>query len=372
MNSRRYIYRVLAKSGSASPYWAVMVNNKAGKAFKRFVDAKYGSEEQALAAAEKHRDAVVARLGLLGQVTKPDSPHPGVSRTESVNDRDGYPRMEAYWQAYWIKADGKQATRRFSIKKHGEEQAKKLAIAARLRADSALKAGVDPFFELPPSRAALWRYMDFTKFLAMLEDKALFFSSSSNFEDPFEGAYSLGNVFKRGFVMSRSAKKKELSLSAAEPKYVISCWYAAQHESAAMWSLYSKTADSIAIKTTVKRLRASLPSPAQMGLVKYVDYTQSWIPEDTPILRYFHKRISFQHEHELRAVVDLANPQASLMGNMSENGLKVGMDLNYLIEAIYIGPKSSDWFVDLVCAVCKRYGIKAEPTRSSLYDGPVL
>jgi hypothetical protein len=372
MNSRHYIYRVIPKSAAASPYWTVMVNNKAGKAFKRFVDAKYGGESEALAAAEKHRDAVVVRLGLAGRVAKPDSPHPGVSRTESVIDRDGYPRTDAYWQAYWIKADGNQATRRFSIKKHGEEQAKKLAIAARVRADAALKAGVDPFFELPPARAALWRYMDFTKFLAMLEDKALFFSSSNNFEDPFEGAYSLGNVFKRGFVMSRSTKSKSLSLSAPEPKFVISCWYAAKHESAAMWSIYSKTSDAIAIRTTVKRLRASLPIPAQMGLVKYVDYTHSWIPEDTPVLRYFHKRISFQHEHELRAVVDLANPQAALMGSVTENGLKAGVDLNYLIEEIFIGPKSSDWFVDLVRAVCKRYGIKAEPTRSPLYDGPVL
>ena len=370
--SHRYIYRLKARSPSASAHWVVLIDNASGRNSKRFADSKLGGEQKALAAAVQYRDELVERLGIQDRLDKPESPHPGVSRTESINRRDGYPRKEVYWQAYWAKPDGSQATKRFSVNKFGEEAAKDLAVQARQRAVGALKLGHDPFFELPSSRAALWRYMDFTKFLAMLEDKCLFFSAARNFDDPYEGAFSLGNVRKRGFVMSRSTSKQALSLSVPEPKLVISCWYAARHESAAMWSLYAKNTDAIAIKTTVKRFLDVLPSQASIGLVKYVDYTQSWISEDNPVHRYFHKRLSFQHEHELRAVVDLSDPHVPLFGRLVDDSLKVGVDLNYLVDEIFIGPKSTDWFVELVVAVCKRYGLKAVPTRSSLYDGPVL
>ena len=372
MNSHRYIYRVNAKSPTTSPYWVVMVNNATGRKSKRFTDRAHGGKDEALAAAQIFRDKLIKDLGLDERLTKPDSEHPGVSRTESENRRDGYPRREAYWQAYWPKPHGKQATKRFSISKYGEEVAKDMAVRTRQRAVAALDRGGDPFFEVPLARSALWRYMDFTKFLAMLEDKSLFFSAAQNFDDPYEGAYSLGNVVKRGFVLSRAAKKEDLSLAAPDPKLAISCWYSARHESAAMWSLYARNTDAIAIRTSFKRFRDVLPAQASVGLVKYVDYRHSWISEGNPVHRYFHKRISFQHEHELRAAIDLADPHVPLLGGMVENGLKLGVDLNYLIEQVYIGPKSSDWFVELVVAVCKRYGLKPVPTRSSLYDGPVL
>jgi len=37
----------------------------------------------------------------------------------------------------------------------------------------------------------LWRYMDFTKFMSLLETKSLWFNRSDRFDDPFEGTYPL-------------------------------------------------------------------------------------------------------------------------------------------------------------------------------------
>ena len=34
-----------------------------------------------------------------------------------------------------------------------------------------------PVFQSPPGDAALWRYMDLTRFIALLERRALFFSA---------------------------------------------------------------------------------------------------------------------------------------------------------------------------------------------------
>ena len=42
--------------------------------------------------------------------------------------------------------------------------------------------------DVPASDAKLWRYMDFTKFVAMLNNKALYFCRLDHLGDPFEGA----------------------------------------------------------------------------------------------------------------------------------------------------------------------------------------
>jgi len=374
MNKHRYIFRLKPKKPGYSAVWAVEIVNATGRHYARFADVRYGgNSEEALAAAIQNRDEALERLGLIERAHKSDSEHPGVSRTEIDRPTDTGKRIVAHWQAYWNRRDGRQQTRRFLVSKHGEDGAKQLAIAARQHALKAIDQGVDPFYELPGDRSALWRYMDFPKFLALIQDKAVFFSSARNFEDPYEGSLSIANVRHRNFVLSRAKQKLPPDAQEAEGEnLVISCWYAAKHESAAMWQLYSRNADSIAIKTTVRSLRAALPPSAKIGLVKYVDYTKAWIPENDPTLRYFHKRISFQHEHELRAAIDLRDSTAHQHGHVVQGGYKLSINTDQLLEAVYIGPRSSDWFVELVEGVCKRYSIQAVPTRSSLYEGPIL
>jgi hypothetical protein len=41
----------------------------------------------------------------------------------------------------------------------------------------------------PPDDAVLWRYMDFTKLVAMLEDNALFFGQAKGMGDKYEGVF---------------------------------------------------------------------------------------------------------------------------------------------------------------------------------------
>ena len=41
-----------------------------------------------------------------------------------------------------------------------------------------------PFCNPPPDDAVLWRYMDFTKFVSVLDKKALFFQQQTNSETP--------------------------------------------------------------------------------------------------------------------------------------------------------------------------------------------
>ena len=213
--------------------------------------------------------------------------------------------------------------------------------------------------------------MDFTKFLALLEDSALFFSNATRFEDPYEGAFSKANRQHRNFVLSRSQQDSSLVVDRDSENYAISCWYASTHESAAMWHLYAGSSDAIAIRTSYGKLRSALPDCIKIGLVKYADYNQQWISEQDPIHRFMYKRISFKHEAELRAIIDLNDPRAPLNGQIDDGNYLVGLDLNRLITHVFVSPKSQDWYFELVRKVCRRYGLKTQPIRSSLYDGPL-
>ncbi len=50
------------------------------------------------------------------------------------------------------------------------------------------------FFNSPPMDAVLWKYLDFTKFVSLLDKNTLFFVRADKLGDPFEGSYSRMNI----------------------------------------------------------------------------------------------------------------------------------------------------------------------------------
>ena len=56
------------------------------------------------------------------------------------------------------------------------------------------KSATQSFLSVPDDfDIPIWRYMDFTKYIALLIEKALFFSRADHLLDPFEGSISRGN-----------------------------------------------------------------------------------------------------------------------------------------------------------------------------------
>ena len=52
-----------------------------------------------------------------------------------------------------------------------------------------------PAFEKPSDEdIKIWRYIDFTKFVSLLDKQALFFARADRLSDPFEGSYSKANI----------------------------------------------------------------------------------------------------------------------------------------------------------------------------------
>ena len=238
-----------------------------------------------------------------------------------------------------------------------------------------------PDFKSPNDDAALWRYMDFTKFVSLLETQSLYFARADRLGDPFEGSYSKANIALRPILYEGTIPHivwEELSsfFKAMRQFMLINCWHESDHESAAMWRLYSREHDGIAVKTNFKSLTQSFTCSdvIHIGKVDYVDYNTTFIPELNAFYPYLHKRQSFEHEREVRAIT-LKTPASGLSFDMPQEtgatGAYCAVDLPLLIEEVIVAPYADGWFFELVQAVAARYGLTAPVTRSGLSQSPI-
>lgn len=71
-----------------------------------------------------------------------------------------------------------------------------------------------PFFKSPESEnVKIWRYLDFTKFISLLETNSLYFARADQFNDPFEGSYTKADVQNRNEKYRESVKGQPERLS---------------------------------------------------------------------------------------------------------------------------------------------------------------
>lgn len=243
----------------------------------------------------------------------------------------------------------------------------------------------------------IWRYMDFTKLVSLLDKKSLYFSNFKNFDDPFEGEFPYGNILRANKTLERSNKynvknsfsddfiRKEKSKSQASKlfcsarnaihnagNYFINCWHENNYESAAMWKLYSDLNKGVAIQSTFKNFTdcfSGCEDDIAIGKVNYIDYEKdSMSPGIVYVYKPFtYKRISFEYEREIRAIIFIPHGER----NIELNGIYVPISLKILIEKIYVSPTAEDWFFELVESITKKYDLKTEVIRSNLYEGPL-
>jgi hypothetical protein len=103
-----------------------------------------------------------------------------------------------------------------------------------------------------------------------------------------------------------------------------------------------------------------------------VNYENDYVPEFVPLSRIMHKRLSFQHERELRAVVSLKpfESLSSALSEISRDGVNVQVDLKKLIEKVYVSPDSEQCFLSRVKSVMSKNYPSKEVVLSSLAENP--
>jgi hypothetical protein len=210
----------------------------------------------------------------------------------------------------------------------------------------------------------VWKYLDLSKFLDLLMSKKLFMSRSDKFEDQYEGTFSEPTY----------DEIKKLSIDNPDflnyykthrEKVAISSWHINEYESYAMWQIFTQNTEGLAIQSTIGRLQnALLPEKnfkQYIGEVNYIDYKKEYIPFDDMFFPFLFKRKSFQYEREVRIISDVGERNITL-----NDGLKINIDINQLIEKIYIHPKSENWYKNLVIELVKELGFDFTIEKSDL------
>lgn len=210
----------------------------------------------------------------------------------------------------------------------------------------------------------VWKYLDLSKFVDLLLYQRLFMSRADKFEDQYEGTFS-EPTFEEIRKLAKDNPEFLNQYKVHREKVVISSWHINEYESFAMWQIFTQNNEGLAIQSTLGRIQKALEVEKSykqyIGEVNYIDYKKELIPFDDDFFPFLFKRKSFQYEREVRILSDLRDTNLVI-----DNGLKVAVDINELIETIYIHPKSEKWYKNLVIDLVHRLGFDFKIEKSDL------
>jgi len=249
-----------------------------------------------------------------------------------------------------------------------------------------------PDLEAPADDATIWRIMDVPRLLAILAGRSLFLPRASALGDEHEGAFPphqppldraldlIPPAWRASAIrVKTSPGLLELGRNLRDWVYV-SCWYVAQHESAALWTLYGH-GQGVAIRSTVGRFRKAIGPitpfrpdvqvfalQPQVGAVRYVDYAAVRFDARHPLLPFFHKRLEYEAEREFRLVcafLPIRNGVVDFNGHNAWPGVAAAADLDELIESVWFAPETPDWQVETLTRILPTFNVGA-PTHASV------
>ncbi len=262
--------------------------------------------------------------------------------------------------------------------------------------------GINP----PNDKDILWRYTNFEVFVNLLDTEALYFTRADKFEDPYEGfiPQSIMDAYKQSLERVTPAEFVEAIMKwhEASRKYVMcNCWHQNVVESMAMWEKYHMRNSGVAIKTTMEKMKNSLLSQYSIyiGQIEYIygntdddQYMQNFLQSDIPLAKkltyfpYFRKRKEYEHEQEVRLIVDIDPFVRDALNNQTvenvDSFLKTGLpdicdigmlfniDVRTLIDEVIVSPYAKDWITETLRSVVQKFGFNFQVSPSTLLDDP--
>lgn len=224
--------------------------------------------------------------------------------------------------------------------------------------------------DLPPIdvNQKIWHYFSLSKFLALLSRSSLYLCRQDKFDDSFEGALTQKD---EAFFESKSAGvTKGMRRDALGCTYS-NCWTRSDVDEYALWSSYASLKDGVAVQSTVLRLITALDPDDKRAVyvsnVQYIDYETDYSFQLTKgianmIAPHFSKRPYFKSEKELRAMYWDTDGRYS----STPEGLLFKVDLNELIEFVYVAPFSMPQYRDIIEDLIMKYGLGKEVIKSGI------
>lgn len=201
-------------------------------------------------------------------------------------------------------------------------------------------------------------------------------------DDPFEGLYSKARIrfdelvydsteasdYARSVIRGIHTSPYELRKSS-----YVNCWHINEYESELLWSRYSFMEGGVAIQSTYDKLVSSLqdtPHGVYVGKIKYMDWDTESTPTGNLMNPLVTKKKNYQDENELRAALVYLHHRLVLKKQMSK-GIRIPVKLVELIDSICISPRSSNWHLNLVKSMLKKYNLNINVKKSVFSEKPM-
>ncbi|MCF8338752.1 MAG: hypothetical protein K9I74_12315 [Bacteroidales bacterium] len=206
--------------------------------------------------------------------------------------------------------------------------------------------------EISDNALFLYRFMDYPKFEHLIKTSTLYMAPSSEFKDGIEGHHTFRD--HQGWdeqleVWGLDPKSREVAKQAKgtiashnRGAVVISCWTMESARDPRLWKEYTRSSESVAIETTVGRLRQALGYDFLIIPVCYLDYNREQIPKKHSLLPFCYKRECYAWEKEVRVIGEIET------GKKIGTPRKVPVSLNTLISKVVLHPESHKSFVTSV------------------------
>ena len=228
-----------------------------------------------------------------------------------------------------------------------------------------------------PRDQVLRRYLDLPKLASMLMMRSLYLCRSDLLPDRYEGAFTPSLKRK----ISESYKEKGIDFTYEKFKkelrggVFLNCWTIGYDDNMALWKLYGKTNDCVAITTTVDKIRTTILAPNVNGrfYLRKVKYIKHWQDPDIPIKPYSnifsYKLVGYSFEGEARIICDQFH---ETFGSTTKNlGVLLPINPSLFIRSIVVSPEASSWFLKVVKGIVEKYGVKCSLRRSMMAKKPI-
>lgn len=223
-----------------------------------------------------------------------------------------------------------------------------------IKKDSRVKA--------PNGNSGIWRYMPLDKFIDLIMSESLFFTNAGKMTDRYEGVVPRKTLdSKRRRLMDKGLHESDIDVNLSHYNHsfnslrdltLINCWSIRPVESYALWKIYLGGSKSgVAVKSTVSKLKKAIDGGNDsydedifVGKVNYTDY----IP-DSKLTRFdliTTKNKFYEFEDEMRLFIfHYPRSEGGVRPPYDISvGRKVKVDLDILIDKVYLSPFAGGWF----------------------------
>jgi hypothetical protein len=219
--------------------------------------------------------------------------------------------------------------------------------------------------------------MSFARFLWLLQKKQLWLARADLLGDPWEitlAGDQLAHVISRHpieplggqhVIRETAMQRSERIIKLWRRQTFVNCWSASDHESHALWRIYCRSVEGIALQSTLTKLKTSVGNLP----VYRVTYQVPGSIKQTPSLSDLvaKKRPMFAYEQEVRVVLFVESDDGA-----ETLGQGVAWDPEKIVESVRVHPEADDSFMETVKATVEHYApaLRGRVARSAMNERP--